>query len=357
MKKLSKSLVVAAVAVATVAAILVGCKKEKNEEMAAKANNSEVQAMLDRIEAFHALRDAVNSGQKAEGTMTVEEMRKTLCLISNYEHSEHEKYCLNTTLDTLRVAMPEMDEAGFVREADVVAVYDAFERSLQSRMENIQDEMDVPSLFSIVLPKAGMREEDSISIVFTRGEETEQVPVMSPSVSGPFSNVCYYWGLGMERCDGGPCIPNSDATTELTRYFKFDYSAFNGSIGVVDVEYVNYVATNSFSIYHSDWTYWEPSTYEIPCNTWLFWQSYATNATESEPCLCEDMLNCEYSGINTHIASSTGAKHYSPNNNLPYFECEVLDKTVKLDDEIIIGRVHVAQVTYANYIFTPNQDK
>ena len=66
MKRFTKTLVVAAVAVATVAAILVGCKKEKNEETAAKAYNSEAQAVLDRIKSFKELCDAFNAGAKAD---------------------------------------------------------------------------------------------------------------------------------------------------------------------------------------------------------------------------------------------------------------------------------------------------
>ena len=238
MRKRRSLLIAVMVIVATAATLFVGCKKEKDEAVT-HAERSEAQALLNRIEAFQTLRDAVNSGAKASGSMTVEEMRETLCLVSNYEHSEHETYCLNTTLDTLRVPMPVVID-GNVSEADVVATYTAFEEALQECMESINDEMVVPSLFSIVLPKIGSKDEDDINIIFTRGQEAESEPINSPMASGPFNDICYYWGLDMGRCDGG-LSTTTDAADELTRYFKFDYSPYNnGMFGFLNIEYVSF---------------------------------------------------------------------------------------------------------------------
>lgn len=353
MKKKTILCVAAVIVAAIVSVTVVSCKKDKDEVV--KATNSEAQALLNRIEAFQTLRDAVNSGAKASGNMTVEEMRETLCLVSNYEHSEHETYCLETTLDTLRVPMPAVDLDGNVSEADVVTTYNAFEMALQERMESINDEMVVPSLFSIVLPKNGSKDEDDINIIFTRGQETEFEPITSPMASGPFNDICLRWGLDLGYCEG--LSTPTDAADELTRYFQFDYTPYNnGTFGFLNIEYVSYVATNDFSVYHPEWTYWEPTTYATGCDTWLFWHYGVLGPSDPEPCLCEDELNCEYVGIKTNVALTSGEKYYSPTYHLPYFQCTVKDVLVCKEDNPPHGRVHVAYVMYANYIYTPNQE-
>lgn len=339
-------LVAAAVSVA-----VVSCKKEK-ENMATKAVDIKAQALQNRIEAFQTLRDNVNSGVKSEGTMTVEEMRETLCLVANYEHSEHETYCLNSTLDTLHVAMPAADLNGNVSESEVVAVYNAFEVAFQNKMAEVGDDMDVPSLFSIVLPVGGAKESEKIEIIFTRGEETEILP-LSPTVHGPFDGLCYYWGLGLGPCNGFIGIPNSDAAQEMTKQFKFDYSAYNGTFYFWDVEYVEYVGTDTYLTTHPEWIYWNPGYNITDCEQWLFHYIYPIEPGDPEPSMCEDDLNCEYVYIKNDFGLATGALHNSPTYNSPFFECKIADKYEKDPEE---GRFHVAQVTYANYHYTPNQN-
>lgn len=116
--KRTKNLLIATTAIVAIAATLfVGCKKDKDET---ENQPDKTEVLANRIKAFQKLRNAINSGAKTEGTMTVDEMREMLCLVSNYEHSEHETYCLNTTLDTLHVAMPTVDMDGYVSETDVL---------------------------------------------------------------------------------------------------------------------------------------------------------------------------------------------------------------------------------------------
>ena len=345
MKKLF-SFAICAMAVLAMMFAMDSCKKEK-ENVAAK--DIKAQALQNRIKAFQTLRDNVNSGVKSEGTMTLEEMRETLCLVANYENSEHETYCLNSTLDTLHVAMPAVDLNGNVSESDVVAVYNAFETAFQDRMATISDDMDVPSLFSIVLPDGGAKESEEIEIIFTRGEETESAPT-SPTINGPFDGLCYYWGWGLGPCNGTFGIPGSDAAQEMTKQFKFDYSGYNGTFYFWDVEYVKYVGTNVFSTYHPEWNYWVPG-YETDCEQWLF---YYIGDVSPEPCLCEDELNCEYVNIKNDFSLTNGGKYYSPTLDSPYFECRVKDTYFK--DMGLVGRLHILHVTYANYHYTPNQN-
>lgn len=353
MKKFSKYFVAAAIVVATTAAVLVGCKKEKDEPKD-NGRQSEAAVLVNRINKFFELRDATNSGAKADGSMTVEEMREILCMVSNYEHSEHEIFCHNTVLDTLEVRMVPIAN-GNVLESDVVAVYNAFETELENCMESVDDGMDVPSLFSIVLPENGTRDEEDIKIIFTRGQEAEPESISSPLVSGPFHDICWYWGLDLGRCDGG-LSALVDAADVLSTYFTPNVNPpGNGYIQIFgNVEYVEYIATNRFSVVNpnfQNYTYWVPAEQITPCTYWLFNQYGPLAEGEEEPCLCEDEMNCEWFNINEHIVEPTGALHYSPNYHSPYYSCEVLDKYLINKDKVMCDRHHTALVCYATYFW------
>ncbi len=88
MKKLKYMFVAAMVIAAIAATIFIGCKKEKDESQA-QLENTETQDLRAQIEAFQSLRESVRSGNKADGVMTVEEMRHYLDITVNYEHSQH----------------------------------------------------------------------------------------------------------------------------------------------------------------------------------------------------------------------------------------------------------------------------
>ena len=352
MKK-TKSLLIATMVIAAITTtFFVGCKKEKDDAKT-QFEKTEAQILQSRIEAFQTLRESVNAGAKVDGTMTVDEMREILCLVSNYEYSEHETYCLKTTIDTLQVPMPTVDMNGNVSEPDVVAVYSAFETALQDRMESLEDDMDVPSLFSIVLPTTGAKASENINIVFKRGLETEY-DSLSPTIGGPFDGICYHWGLQLGPCNGGLGIYNSDAALEMTKQFMFIYPTVPGTTYFENVEYVDYVGTNAFEPYNFNWVYWEPDDYITPCDQWLFFKLGPLNSGETEPCLCEDELNCEYFYINNCFKEETGEMYYSPNLHSPFFECIV--EAVHVEKPSDLGRLHVAHMVYANYRFNPDQD-
>lgn len=345
--KRTKNLLIATTAIVAIAATLfVGCKKDKDET---ENQPDKTEVLANRIKAFQKLRDAINSGAKTEGTMTVDEMREMLCLVSNYEHSEHETYCLNTTLDTLHVAMPTVDMDGYVSETDVVEVYNAYETELLDRMGSVGDNMDVPSLFSIVLPSGEAKENDDIEIIFTRGQEAVYEP-LSSLINGPFDGICLYWGWELGSCNNSIGIPGTDAAVELSRCFKFDYSAYNGTFYFWDVEYVDYVGTDSILSGHANWNYWE-SGFVTDCDQWLFY--YLGNLSGGpEPCLCEDELNCEYVNIKNDFSLSSGSKYYSPTYGSPFFECRIAGIYDKNPREF---RAHLLHVTYANYHYAPYQ--
>ena len=156
------------VIVALVAVIFVGCKKENNETVFNAKTNAEAKVWQNQMNHFKELRKAYNGGKKLEGTMTLVEMRQTLGLMANHEHSQYETFCTNSVLDTLRIPMINVDVQGNVNDADVMEVYNTFEKALKERMENINDGKDILGLFSIIIPCVEEKDEDDIQIVFTR---------------------------------------------------------------------------------------------------------------------------------------------------------------------------------------------
>lgn len=353
-----KSIVAAIVIVATAATLFVGCKKEKEQMTSDVKMTPKARVMLNCIHRFQELREARNSGIKSEGTMTLDDMCQMLCLVANYEHSEHATQCVNTILDTLYVTMPIVDENGNVSNSDVVEAYNAFEKALQECIDNTDDGRDIPGLFSIMLPQVGAKDSDNIRIIFTRGQKSEQ----APTVHGPIEDLCLVWGL-----DGGYCNPNPpvniqwDAADELSTYFTPNVTnPGNGAYQVFgNVEYVEYIATDTFMIpnpFFSNYYYWSNPYAVSYCLDWLYYQSGIING--DEPCLCEDELNCEWFYITEFIVSDTGNLHLSPNYHSPYYSCEVRDNFLwdKVVDKMC-DRYHTALVCYADYYWIlPNPD-
>jgi hypothetical protein len=342
MRKRKSLLIAVMVIAATAATLFVGCKKEK-DEAAATANRSEAQALLNRIEAFQTLRDAVNSGAKADGSMTVEEMRQTLDLMSNYEHSEHMTYCESTVLDTLHVVMPTINGEGYVSNADVVATYNAFETALEKHMLGVNDGLDVPSYFSIVMPQIGAKDDGDIDIVFTRGKEG----VKYNDVTDPFGEGDdYVWGLELGLCNPvGPFNSNTDAAKELSKKFKFTPDAQHEGMSYMlyGVEYASYTPYED-GIHLENYYYYEDST--ITCaDRWLYYQP---GDFDPEPCIYSDEMNCYFHSIRGNITLISSPLYYSPQRHSPYHECwiEAIPLYYPGDPSKRPVRVHVAHVTY-----------
>ena len=300
------------------------------------------------------MRDAVHSGTKTEGSMTVEEMRQVLDLTTNYEHNQNMVFCQNTILDTLNISMPTVDENGNVSEADVVSTYDAFETKLQQRMESVNDGKDIARFFSIIMPQTKTKN-NGIEIVFTRGQESE-IPIdslRSPSVNGPYEDLCLRWGLDEGLCNTSfPFNIQWDAADELSTCFVSNLTppGPNYTLVTQNMETITFIATNE--VYGSNWVYWTPPTVVTPCENWLYFQYGVLN---DEPCLCEDELNCEWSNITNNVVLETGPKHYSPAYHSPYFYCTIHDE-YRLCDEgcrSVCYRFHTLEVVYANYYWVP----
>lgn len=316
------------IVVAAAATILVGCKKEKDETT--EKANTEATALLDRIHAFQQLRDAVNSGLKTDGTMTVEEMWQTLDLVSNYEHSKHQIPCRNKTIDTIRIAMPAVVN-GSVAEADVVAAYEEFETCLQKRMDAATDGRNTPRFFSILMPETDAKDGD-ITIVFTKGEAVRSVDFVRNDTVGVFEeDDNYIWGLNLGHCiSSSGAFDAMDAADALSQVFQYSSGGFTT---VSRVEYAGYAPSyinNNYTIHYDN---------TIQCaDKWLF---YDNSGSSTEPCVDYEEMNCYYFSIYDNIASSTAPLHYGPTGNAPYIECTVMD-TYDSDS----ARVHAAIVVY-----------
>lgn len=349
MRRFTKNMVVAAVAVATAVAILVSCKKEKNEGTVVRFNSSEVNILLNRIKSFKHLRETVNAGAKTNGSMTVEEMRQILDLTSNYEHSEHMTYCVNTVLDTLHVTMPAIDGEGNVSETDVVATYNAFETALEECMLAVNDGREVPSKFSIVMPDSNAKDDEDIAIVFTRGEASED----SLTNDYPFSQGDdRIWGRDLGMCDPIGLNCTSDAADKLTECFTFDRTPPQEGMVLIltNTHYVTY------TVYYKppfDWYYWDPIV-TTPCTDhWLF---YYVGPVTDEPCITWEELNCYWSNINSEVVNPTAPLHYHTSWMItaPYFEGLVEDRIIEGPNSNIETKLHNFRVTYSEYYwYTP----
>ena len=346
-------LCVAALIVAAIVSVtVVSCKKDK-DEMATKATNSEAQALLNRIEAFQTLRDAVNSGAKADGSMTVEEMRQALDLVSNYEHSEHMTYCLNTTLDTLHVAMPAVDGEGYVSNADVVATYNAFETALEKCMLGVNDGMNVPSYFSIVMPKTGAKDDDDIDIVFLRGEADDAPGYEEHTSEGPFREGIddWVWGLNFGLCNPpGPFNCTMDAADKLTEQFVFtpDAQHQGQTYFLQNVEHAVYTPSDYNLPPGLGWIYYVDPNMEDCAPTWLFLYEGQIPDTLPEPCIPWDEMNCYWRSIRRNITLPNAPLHYGPRTHSPYHECTIVDRI----DCRRTRRMHIAEVVYCYVIWS-----
>lgn len=350
MKKFGKYFVAATIVVATTAAVLVGCKKEKDEPKD-NAQQSEAAVLVNRINNFLELRDAVNSGAKADGSMTVEEMRQILDLTTNYEHSNHMTYCLNTVLDTLHVTMPQVDGNGDVSETDVAKVYDAFETELEKKMFAVNDAMNIPSYFSIVMPKIEAKDAD-IQVVFLRGEADVYSGYDEHTSDGPFGEGDdYKWGLLYGHCPCDPSARLTDAAVELSRQFKFVPDAEHQGCSYIleNVEHVVYTALSCASsgvqeletavVYTDD-------NMENCADFWLYWMS---GEFTEEPCIYFDEMNCYWRSLRRNIVLPNARLHYGPTTNSPYHECALHSYHLWGSNPLKRSvRMHAAAVVYCN---------
>ena len=338
--KLAALFVAAAISVA-----VVSCQKDKETEepVASQSQNSEAKELLNRIYAFQELRDDINSGAKSGESMTLEELRDNIDLTFNFEHSQHAIPFDYATLDTFYVRMPQTDANGNVSVADAIATYNAFETSLENLLANVEDDSNLAKNFSIKFPETGAKNEDAIEVVFTRGEGGG----VYPHDGGPFTKGDdYIWGGMLGHCDPSQNTGRiTDAANELTR--KFQFTPDEEHEGMICIPYN--IVYAKYTPYEGEWdeyTYYADST--ITCaDYWLFLDF---GNSEEEPCIMHDEMNCYWRSIIRNIVSPNAPLHYSPENNIPYYECiiEPYKYLAYYDDKGAAIRMHNVTIKYAN---------
>lgn len=355
MRKRNYLLIAAMMIVATAVTFFVGCKKEKHEAQS-QFEKTKVQDLVNQICTFQTLCESVSSGTKAEGVMSVEEMRQVLDLTTNYEHSEHMTNCENTILDTLYLNMPPVDEDGNVSQMDVVATYWAFEAELQQHMEMSNDGRNLPSYFGIIMPGKGEKAEDYIMVVFIRGEEREGTNGNRNTYDdeGPFIEDVddWFWGDNLGKCKWDPYNATADASERLSQQFGFVIpEEHQGKSYIIsNVVHVNYrpcepLVPTVYSHYYVD------MFMEDCADTWLFCN---VSLTPNNPCIYWNELNCYWYSINRNIVDSNGPLHHTlhPDNNIlrvPYHCCYI--SWHRFLYERYYYQVHVAHVTYCDVLW------
>lgn len=348
-----------AVVIAAATVAVVSCKKENVKEQV-QYDSSEAVAMMQSINRFREIRDAVKAGAKSDGVMTVDEMRQILDLMTNYEHSEHMTCCENTVLDTLFIAMPPVDEEGNISNTDVVATYAAFETELLKCMEIATDGRDIPSYFSILMPEKNGKIEENITVVFVRGEERKET-IDNRNIledDGPFiENVDNWtWGRNLGLCKGNPYNCTSDASEELSREFVFEVPAAHQGENylITDVVHANYRPCNP-EIPSINSHYYVDTLMEDCADTWLFCQ---VSPFIQDYCVMWWEMNCFYRSIDRNIVDSLAPLHFVlhpdySNRYVPYHMCSIHWSLFM--EQGYYYHVHYAHVVYCNILWVgPN---
>ena len=348
MKK-QKYLFLAAIAiVAMIAVIFFGCEKDKTDSTT-QLNKTETLELSSRIEEFQMMQELVDSGNKTDDVMSVEEMRQILDIMVNYEHSRHMISCERNVLDTLYVTMPRVDQDGNVKATDVVATYESLVLELVKHIEMAQDGRNIPSYFSIVMP-VGNRGEWCIKVVFLRGAEKRETK-NNRSIcddEGPFldGEDYWYWGDSLGKCKYDPVTCTSDAAQQLSEEFEFVIPAGHQgeSYYIWNVVHAIYRPC-SIPIPDINSDYYVDPDMEDCADTWLF---YYVSSNNDDLCIFWDELNCYWRSINRNIVAPSAPLHYYPGPtpviNIPYHCCHI--NSYGFNDANYYYKVHAAHVIY-----------
>lgn len=337
--KLAALFVAAAISVA-----VVSCQKDKETEepVASQSQNSEAKELLNRIYAFQSLRDDINSGAKSGESMTLEELRDNIDLTFNFEHSQHATPFDHATLDTFYVRMPQTDANGNVSATDAIATYNAFEASLENLLANIEDDANLAKNFSIKFPETGVKNEDAIQVVFTRGLR-DPYPSSGPFVKGDD----FYWGDMLGYYYPTPNANKTDAANELTKLFRFTPDAVHEGMSYL-VHNVEYGYYTPYCQELDNFTYYVDST--ITCaDYWLF--LHFGNINE-EPWISYEEMNCYWHSIRDNAALPNAPLYYS-SNNIPFYECVIEDYKyfIYYEEKGQVIRMHNMISTFANVVY------
>ena len=279
MKQLSKTLVAAMIIVVTIAAIMVGCKKEESAQPnGATQTEQDMSPSEQKVLDFLADYDAMKQGAKAEGeALCPEEARWYYETTVNYCHGFAEERLCNMRTDTIRVAMPKCDEEGYFEYNDVLETYENVVDAIREAYKAIDMNGKTLQLVMMSVEKGGARDGgDDLVIIMNTGSNSyanapKPSPLELPWYYGPFDKETdWIWGLNRGRCDS--TISVSDAADQLTLAIAA-YDHYHGSTAIPCPTCYTYFLVEptmdtSFHGYNTPWLFCETGLTMEQALTW-----------------------------------------------------------------------------------------
>ena len=314
MRKISKTMVAAVIIVVTVAAFIVGCKKEESTQTKAcvaqteQSMSSEEQKVLD----FLADLSSLKQGEKTEGeAVTLEEARWQWETTLNYCHGFPMFNLINLRQDTLFVAMPKTDGDGNVIYEDLLTTYNSIVDAVREKFRSIEMEVKTLQFVMMTINKVPSKNEsDSVRIIINSGDRTSDPgnpdPHPYPWYGIPFSESdCYIWEFINEH---GIFIYNTAANQLQIHIQEYDDNhaiAFPPYYFIVNP----YIFTSYQGGINSDWLFNEDDVTENEAENYF---------------LCYEYLNEEYAQIMQHTHSQY--MEIRPYGHDGYFQTMVFGK-------------------------------
>lgn len=324
MKKFTKTLVAAIVIAVSIAAIMIGCKKEESAQMKNGAAQTEQnmseseRSVLD----FLANYDAMKRGMKTEEEpICMDDARWYWETTMNYCYGfAHESLC-NMRLDTIRVSKPKSISEGYVDYCDVLETYDNLVSAVRKAYNEIDMEGKMLQLVMVRFEDEKTRDEaDDIIVLLNTGSKSynntfSQIPADVPWYAGPFDkDDDWIWGLNLGKCDGS--VLTSDAADQLDLAVDA-YDCRNGSIYVPCPTCYTYflVEPNLEQVYYGCT---DPSW--LFCQTGLTWEQVVTY------CIGGEDLERYYEEIIQH--THTEGMETNPYGYYGYYKTDVCDGNI-----------------------------
>lgn len=248
MRKISKTLVAAMIIVATVAAFLIGCKKEQdaklynNEQI--EQNNKGAETAIARITNFKKQVDVRKSqpGMKSAETVSINEAVANIVELFNAVYAQPEYFYVQMVRNSFTITLPLTSE-GKVLVDDVVSAYN--QAIVLARQAYINDGISEDKGYVELTVQLGNITDSTAELVFfsTSGQSGDSnTPSTSPN--GPFDeddDWIYKDLLG--RCEDPSYQSSADKQIELMiksicydwgrdpvtgqRYYYYDYHEYD----------------------------------------------------------------------------------------------------------------------------------
>lgn len=201
MKKQIRIFAVATIVVVTAAAVLVACKKEKDETNV--ENTLKAQAICSteqKVTDFLTDLDSRKQGVKVEDkTMCLEDARWLWETTLNYQHGFSHILTTNVRLDTVSILLPKVDERGLLKYSDVIETYGNIVTAIRDKYKTIELENKTLQFVMMSIGDGATKDnDDEIVVVMNTGSETsydDNEIDDEPWYGVPFTDgTCLRWG-------------------------------------------------------------------------------------------------------------------------------------------------------------------